>query len=51
MFLEKMYTGNRFRSCDLGVMSPARCRCAMPVVNPLGQEATIHDAGVTFNIF
>ena len=26
-----MITGNRFRSCDLGVMSPARCRCAMPV--------------------
>ena len=25
-------TGNRFRSCDLGVMSPARCRCAMPVL-------------------
>jgi hypothetical protein len=24
-------TGNPFRSSDLGVMSPARCRCAMPV--------------------
>ena len=25
------YTGNWFRSSVLGVMSPARCRCAMPV--------------------
>ena len=24
-------TGNPFRSSDLGVMSPARCPCAMPV--------------------
>ena len=24
-------TGNPFRSSDLGVMSPARCLCAMPV--------------------
>ena len=24
-------TGNTFRSCDLGVMSPARYLCAMPV--------------------
>ncbi len=26
-----MNTGNSSRSSDLGVMSPARCRCAMPV--------------------
>ena len=26
-----MNTGNSFRSSDLGVMSPARCLCAMPV--------------------
>ena len=26
-----MNTGNPFRSSDLGVMSPARCLCAMPV--------------------
>ena len=26
-------TGNPFRSSDLGVMSPARCPCAMPVLN------------------
>ena len=25
------YTDNPFRSSDLGVMSPARCLCAMPV--------------------
>ena len=27
----KLYTGNRSRSCVLGVMSPARYLCAMPV--------------------
>ena len=26
-----MNTGNRFRSCDLKVMSLARCLCAIPV--------------------
>jgi len=30
--IEKRDTGNPFRSSDLGVMSPARCRCAMPVI-------------------
>ena len=28
---QTIYTGNPFRSGDLGVMSPARCLCAMPV--------------------
>ena len=26
-----IFTGNPFRSSGLGVMSPARCPCAMPV--------------------
>ena len=29
---EVEYTGNPFRSSVLGVMSPARSRCAMPVL-------------------
>ena len=31
----KVNTGNRFRSCVLGVMSPARFPCAMPVISVL----------------
>ena len=37
-------TGNPFRSSDLGVMSPARCLCAMPVKrNDIDSEFRSHD--------
>ena len=35
-------TGNPFRSSDLGVMSPARFLCAMPVKTVLCKELVLH---------
>ena len=45
-----LYTGNSSRSSDLGVMSPARCPCAMPVSNycvfgPLAMTTSFCKAG------
>lgn len=34
------YFGNRFRSCDLGVMGPARFHCAIPNAGSAGAQVT-----------